>query len=128
MKVQLPWMMLTIITIAAFCAIGGCNTDEVDNITTDGPPGVDITGSWSGTAAIGSSSEDFDFTMTMDADGEVEGINTRLGRFTGDVTGNRFTIDATDFFATISADGRSMTGTYTDSTSGDVAIVAATKD
>jgi hypothetical protein len=128
MKLRLPWVMLTVLGLAFFLCPGGCNTDETDNPTTDAPPEVDVTGSWTGTYTTASAQGDFNFTMTMDADGEVEGMNTRLGRFTGDVTGNRFTIDSTDFFATISRNGRTMTGTFTDSESGDVATVECTKN
>jgi hypothetical protein len=128
MTVRFPWMALLVLAVAAFCFVGGCNTDETDDITSDELPAVDISGSWTGTFTTADAEGDFDFTMTMDANGEVEGINTRLGRFTGDVAGNRFTIDATDFFAVISANGRSMTGTFTDSESGDPASVVATKN
>ncbi|MBN1918152.1 MAG: hypothetical protein JW889_09600 [Verrucomicrobia bacterium] len=128
MKLTLPLIMVLAAGLALLFCVNGCNTDETDNITTDGPPGFDISGSWTGTYTTSDSSGDFNFSMTMDADGEVEGMNTRLGRFTGDVTGNRFTIDATDFFATISPNGRSMTGTFTDAASGDVATVEATKN
>ncbi len=128
MKLRLPWGLLGAVLAAFLFCVSGCNTDETDDPTTDAPPGVDVTGSWTGTFTTASSAGDFNFVMTMDANGEVEGINTRLGRFTGDVTGNRFTIDSTDFFATISPDSRTMTGTYTDSETGDPASVEATKD
>jgi len=128
MTLRFPWMALLVVTAAAFCFVGGCNTDETDDVTTDEAPGVDITGSWTGTFTTADAEGDFNFTMTMDANGEVEGINTRLGRFTGDVAGNRFTIDATDFFAVISPNGQSMTGTFTDSETGDPASVVVTKD
>ena len=128
MKLRFPWVMLMAVGLAFFLCSGGCNTDETDNPTSDGPPEVDVTGSWTGTFTTAGSEGDFNFIMTMDADGEVEGMNTRLGRFTGDVTGNRFTIDTTDFFATITRDSRTMTGTFTDSETGDVATVVCTKD
>jgi len=128
MKLRLPLAMVLAAGLAFLFGVSGCNTDETNNVTTDGPPNVDITGSWTGAWAVADLGGEFNFSMAMDADGEVEGINTRLGRFTGDVTGYRFTIDATDFFATISPNGRSMTGTYTDAATGDVASMQATKD
>jgi len=128
MKLRFPLTMVLAAGLALLFGVSGCNTDETDNPTRDDPPGVDITGSWTGTWTAADSAGDFNFSMTMDADGEVEGMNTRLGRFTGDVTGNRFTIDATDFFATVSPNGRTMTGTFTDAGTGDVATVEATKD
>jgi hypothetical protein len=128
MTLRLPLAMVLAAGLALLFGVSGCNTDETNNVTTDGPPSVDITGSWTGTFTTADAAGDFNFSMAMDADGEVEGMNTRLGRFTGDVTGYRFTIDSTDFFATVSPNGRSMTGTFTDSTSGDVATVEATKD
>jgi hypothetical protein len=128
MKLTFPWMAFLAAGLAlAFC-VGGCNTDETNNPTRDAPPEVNVTGSWTGTFTTAGSTGDFNFTMTMDEDGEVEGINTRLGRFTGDVTGNRFTIDTTDFFATVTRDSRTMTGTFTDSESGDPASVECTKN
>jgi len=128
MKLRFPWMLFGVVAVACLVFVVGCNTDETDNPTRDEPPAVDVSGSWTGEFETASTSGDFDFTMTMDADGEVEGINPRLGRFTGDVTGYRFTIDSTDLFATISRNGRTMSGTYTDSQSGGPAVFTCTKD
>jgi hypothetical protein len=127
MKLQCPLAMLAALALAfAFC-VNGCNTDETNNITTDGPPAVDVSGAWTGTYAVSDAEGTFDFLMTMDVNGEVEGTNTRLGRFTGDVTGYRFTIDSTDVFAVISTSGRTMNGTFTDSETGDVATFTCNK-
>ena len=127
MAFRSPWLwFFAAASVFLFC-VNGCNTDETDNTTTDGAPGVDVTGAWDGTFSTAGATGDFDFTMTMDQDGEVEGINTRLGRFTGDVTGNRFTIDSTDVFATIWSASMTMSGTFTDSETGDVATFTATK-
>jgi hypothetical protein len=110
MTLRFSLAMVLAAGLALLFGVSGCNTDETNNVTTDGPPSVDITGSWTGTFTTADAAGDFNFSMAMDADGEGEGMNTRLGRFTGAVT------------------GRSMTGTFTDSTSGDVATVEATKD
>jgi hypothetical protein len=105
MKRHIPLVMLAALALTfAFC-LSGCQTDETNNVTTDGPPAVDVSGSWTGTYETGGSTGTFNFLMTMDANGEVEGMNTRLGRFTGDVTGYRFTIDSTDVFAMVSTNG-----------------------
>ena len=128
MKLRFPWAMLLVAALAFLWCVNGCNTDETDNPSRDAPPGADVSGSWTGTFDTAEVSGDFNFTMNMDGDGEVSGINTRLGRFTGDVSGLAFRIDATDVFATISLNGRSMTGTYTDAETGDVASFTCTKD
>jgi hypothetical protein len=93
--------------LLTFTGCGGGNEDD------NRGPTVDVTGTWTGTWASADASGDFNFVMTQIGN-NVEGINTRLGRFTGNVQANIFYIDGTDVYAIVNGDD--ISGTYTGNT------------
>lgn len=97
-------VILFALIFLTFTGCGGGNEDDHRG------PTVDVTGTWTGTWSGASSSGDFNFVMTQTGN-DVEGINTRLGRFTGNVQANILYIDGTDVYAIVK--GNTMSGTYT---------------
>ena len=91
--------------LLSFTGCGGGKEDD------NRSPTVDVTGSWTGTWSGAVESGDFNFVMTQTGN-DVEGINTRLGRFTGNVQANNFYIKGTDVFGIVN--GNTISGTYTD--------------
>lgn len=92
------------IILLTFTGCGGGSEDD------NRGPTVDVTGTWTGTFSDADSSGDFNFVMTQTGN-DVEGINTRLGRFTGNVQANILYINGTDVYGIVN--GNTLSGTYT---------------
>ena len=96
--------LLLSIILLTFSGCGGGSEDD------NRGPTVDVTGTWTGTWANASASGDFNFVMTQTGN-DVEGINTRIGRFTGNVQANILYIDGTDVYGIVNGDD--ISGTFT---------------
>jgi len=84
------------------------------------PAVTDITGTWEGEARDPTVSGNYfypiEFTFRQNAN-TVTGVSSLpgLGRFRGTIDGNVLTIEGTDVYAYISADGNEIRGTFTSS-------------
>lgn len=105
-------MKTKVATISALIAflilsLAGCGGGKEDD---NRPPTVDVTGLWEGTWVNADNSGIFNFVMNQYGS-HVEGINTRLGEFTGNVQANILYIDGTDLYGIVQ--GNTISGVYT---------------
>ena len=87
--------------------LAGCGGGSEDD---NRGPTVDVTGFWEGEWESADNFGIFNFLMTQNG-ADVEGMNTRLGQFTGGVRASILYIDGTDLYGVVNGD--LMSGVYT---------------
>jgi len=97
-------LILIPILILSLVGCGGGKGDD------NRGPTVDVTGFWEGEWESADNHGIFNFLMTQTGN-NVEGINTRLGQFTGNVQANILYLDGTDLYGIV--DGNKISGVYT---------------
>jgi hypothetical protein len=107
MTMKISAIMVSLLLVFLGLALTGCGGGKEDD---NRGPTVNVTGSWEGNWESADNSGIFNFVMTQIGN-DVEGMNTRLGRFTGNVQANILYIDGTDLYGVV--EGNNIAGVYT---------------